>query len=79
MAVLVVSDVDRRGEGLPLIGLRKVVGRFFPKCYSSRRVALKKKNLSALTDWSEKTVKCQGVIKRAEMCYFRKMPGERKA
>lgn len=30
MAVLVVSDVDRRGEGLPLIGLRKVVGRFSP-------------------------------------------------
>lgn len=67
---LVVSDVDSCGERLSLKGLRKVTMLYvFSLLLLLQTANIKKKKDSS--DWSEKTVKCQAVIKQ-QTCFLLK-------
>lgn len=67
---LMVSDVDSSGERLPLKGLRKVTILYvFSLLLLLQMANIKKKN--NLSDWPEKTVKCQAVIKE-QTCFLLK-------
>lgn len=67
---LVVSDVDSWGERLPLKGLRKVTILYVFSLLLLLQTA-NIKNKKNLSDWSEKTVKCQAVIKQ-QACFLLK-------
>lgn len=67
---LVVSDVDSWGERLPLKGLRKVTILYVFSLLLLLQTA-NIKNKKNLSDWSEKTVKCQAVIKQ-QTCFLLK-------
>lgn len=69
---LVVSDLDSCGERLPLKGLRKVTILYvFSLLLLLQTANIKKKQKNNLSDWSEKTVKCQAVIKQ-QTCFLLK-------
>lgn len=70
-----VSDVDSCGERLALKGLRKVTILYVFSLMMFLQTAYIK-NKKNLSDWSEKTVKCQAVIKQ-QTCFLLKRYGQK--
>lgn len=72
-----VSDVDSCGERPPLKGLRKVTLLYVFFLVAAPPDGQHKEIKKPLSDWSEKTVKCQAVIKH-QTCFLLKDTGRRK-
>lgn len=74
-----VSDVDSCGQRLPLKGLRKVTILYvFSLLLLLQTADIKNKEKNS-SDWSEKTVKCQAVIKRQTCFLLKKDTGRGKS